>query len=459
MKILRRLSFSAPLALSISYLAACDGTQGAAKVEDVQSGAACSAPYTAVPTALRAEDVQLEHGMERAANRVKIAGACAAAERDPTLDAQSHTPEELERLRAEDPSWIAADGTRYEAMLVLPDGTAYGRKGAASERPNPDESNGFGAWIGELPTDEAVRAGIEELERNERATVHGVESENPFADADNLANGILGNSLSDDRRVRITSLTTLTDYPRRTIGALNQTSSAGFTSCTGTKVGPRHVLTASHCVLASDGSWTTSGWFHPGQTNNSHPNTNGTAVSWGGVYARDWRGGNSNRRWDYALLYLDDRQDSYNLGWFGVAWWNGGASYDGLSAYLYGYPSKTGGSDVSRCDASVLANNNCDGWMYGDIDVLDGNAFRSDEQLEYDIDTGPAQSGSSVWRNHSGLGHVTMGVHWGCASFGGCGPSGAPRNRAARFRQSMWNDICSWIGDVDSVWGSHSLCP
>lgn len=235
----------------------------------------------------------------------------------------------------------------------------------------------------------------------------------------------------------------------RTIGALNGTSSAGFTNCTGTRVGPRHVLTAAHCVLSEEGAWTTSGWFHPGQTNSTHPNTGGTAVSWSGVYARDYR---VSRRWDYALLYLQDRADSTALGWMGVNWWNSASSYDGLLASLYGYPTKTGSSDLRRCQASALTSKNCDGWMYGHSDVLDSNAFRGDEQLEYDIDTGPAQSGSAVWRNNN-----VLGVHWGCATWGGCSDTG--RNRAARFRQNMWDDVCGWIAEVDSAFGSHSLCP
>jgi V8-like Glu-specific endopeptidase len=411
---------------------------------------ACAASFDPVPWRFRADGLALGGGMERVAHPVKVASPCEAAMRDPDTEGRSTTPEALARLAEGDPSWRAANGTRYEAMLVLPDGTAFGRKGVApGARANPGEGNAFGAWMGDLPSDEAIQAGIDELESAQHEPAAD-DPPPPFSDRFRVP-GVLGDTLEDDRRIRITSVATLTSFPYRAIGALNQTSSAGFTGCTGTKVGPRHVITAAHCVLAEDGSWTTSGWFHPGQTNSTHPNTGGTAVSWSGVYARDWR---NSRRYDYALLYLADRADSYSLGWLGVVWWNSAGSYNGKTATLYGYPAKTGTTDVRKCKASVLANNDCDGWMYGDVDVLDSNAYRSDEQLEYDIDTGPAQSGSSV-RD----GNNVMGVHWGCAAFGGCGPSSAPRNHAARFRQSMWDDICSWIGEVDSAFGSHSLCP
>lgn len=406
---------------------------------DAPNVEACAVAVDAVPWQLTAKDVA-GLGLEPTTARVKVATPCEAATRDPAVALQNVTDDELARLGAEDPAWRAADGTRYEAMLVLADGTAFGRKGAAPDAKLPSDENRFGAFEGALPTDAMVQDAILRLERGEGDGVIGEEAPRKHT------RGILGDELADDRRVRVTSTTTLTGYPFRTIGALNGTSGAGFTGCTGTRVGPRHVLTAAHCVLSEGGTWTTSGWFHPGQTNSTHPN--GAAVSWSGVYARDYR---VSRRWDYALLYLQDRADSTSLGWMGVRWWNSASSYNGLLASLYGYPSKTG-SGTSDCQASVLSNKNCDGWMYGHSDILDSDAFRSDEQLEYDIDTGPAQSGSAVWRNNE-----VLGVHWGCAAFGGC--SGDGRNRAARFRQNMWNDVCSWISEVDSAFGSHSLCP
>lgn len=400
----------------------------------------CAVPYDAVPWALTAADVG-GRGLERVAARVKVASPCEAASRDPD-SALKLAPEEVARLRDEDRAWLAPDGERYEAMLVLADGTAFGRKGAAPDAPIPSDANRFGAWEGSMPTDAQVTEAIARLERGEG---DGVLGEAPPR---RHTRGILGDSLADDRRARVTSTTTLTSYPYRTIGALNGTSSAGFTGCTGTRVGPRHVITAAHCVLSETGTWTTSGWFHPGQTNATHPNAGGTAVSWSGVYARDWR---VDGRYDYALLYLQDRANSTALGWMGMEWFNS-SSYEGKYVSLYGFPSKTGTSDTRRCQASALSNKNCDGWMYGHGDFLDADAYRSDEQLEYDIDTGPAQSGSSVWRNNN-----VLAVHWGCAAFGGCDGSG--RNRAARVRQSMWNDVCGWIGEVDSAFGSHALCP
>lgn len=418
----------------------------------------CAAPATRVSSQLKASELVIGTGMEQAANPVKTAELCTAAGSD---DRPQFSEAELQKLRDDDKSWQAADGTRYEAMLVLTDGTAFGRRGAAPNQRVPDKINNFGGNAGdppaEFPSDEAVARGIERLEQNAEQEAGGASAEgppdsaNPFANSANLAPGILGSTLNSDRRLRVSNTTTLTSTNYRTIGALNQVASAGYTFCTGTKVGPRAVLTNSHCVLSAGGVWTTSGWFHPGQTSTTHPNTSGTAVSWSGVYARDWRG-SSNRRWDYAVVFLDDRADSYNLGWFGIAWWNSASNYNSLYTTVYGYPTWTSTLDEEKCKDSAVASKICDGWMYGHGAWLDSNAFRSDELLEYDIDTIPAQSGSPIFQSST---NTILGVHSGCPGFGGCGSS---RNLGARFRTSMWNDVCSWIASVPSAHGSHGLC-
>ena len=44
---------------------------------------------------------------------------------------------------------------------------------------------------------------------------------------------------------------------------------------------------------------------------------------------------------------------------------------------------------------------------------------------------------------------AVMAVHYG--------PNGS-YNAGARFRTSMWNDVCTWIADVPSAYGTHGLC-
>ena len=361
-------------------------------------------------------DVQAE-GLERT-YEVRLA---AVGEESRGMSEAFGLPESaLKRIRSKaeiDPSWQSKSGGRFEAMLVLEDGTAFGQRSLAIESPVPSETNGFGGYAGEI--------GL-----SERSV-------------------ILGGDLEDDRRFRTTSLNTLRSYPYRTIGALNNTQLPGWTGCTGTKIGPRAVLTNSHCVLDENGNWTTNGWWHPGQTRTEHPNAGGTAVRWSGVFARDWR---IHRKFDYAIIFLEDRANAVSLGWMGVNWWNGASSYNNQLVALRGYPARSSSLDSRKCNASPFASKNCGGWMYSDLAILSSSSFREggsdDDQLAYDIDTTAGQSGSAVYRVSN---NAILGVHWGY--FGG-----ASSNFAARFRSSMWNDVCAWIRAVPSQHASHSLC-
>ncbi len=363
--------------------------------------------------------------------------------------------EELKDLAIADASWYSPDGSRYEALLVLEDGTAFGRLGPATEHEEPGPGNNYGMNLG-ISNEEAFELAQASL-GEELMQDDGLQPGNPstFGTQTPILPGILGDDLDDDRRTR-RGAATMTNFPARTVGSLNTTTAPGFTGCTGTLVGPRHVLTVSHCVLSSTGTWTTSGFWHPGQTRSTHPNAGGTAVAWSGVVARDWRGG---REFEYAILFLEDRANVANLGWLGVAYWSGSSGYSGRNARILGYPSRSASNAWQHCKASPFASDNCGGWMYRDQQNLTSSSYISSGELRYDIDTSSSQSGSSVLTDVGSLGWVTLGVHYGCSNttpWDGCGGSGL--NRSSRFRSSMWNDVCSWIGSVSSAHGTHSVC-
>lgn len=418
-----------------------------------QQGSASTTPADLQLGQLEESGIELPEGFEPIESGVLLADLDA----DMVDEDDGLSPEALEDLAAADASWYSPSGERYEALLVLENGEAFGRLGTATEHEEPGPENNYGMNLG-ISDEEAFELALAHASLGEELSkTGGAEpgNTNVLAAETPVLPGILGDDLDDDRRTR-PSEASMTNFPARTVGALNTTSSPGFTGCTGTLIGPRHVITASHCVLSSTGVWTTSGLWHPGQTRTAHPNAGGTAVAWSGVYARDWRVG---REFEYAVLILEDRANVASMGWLGVAYWSGSSDYNGRNARILGYPSRSTSNAWQKCKASPFASDNCGGWMYRDQQNLTSSSFISSGELQYDIDTSSNQSGSTILTDVSSLGWVTLGIHYGCSSttpWDGC--SGSGLNRSSRFRTSMWNDVCSWITSTPSAHGTHSIC-
>lgn len=371
----------------------------------------------------------------------------------PKLDASR--VEEYRRAALADDVWYSADGKRYEA-LYIEHGRAFGRLGPAPDAPSDSlPAHGPSDVTNLMPSDEAIEAGLERLaamgELGPRDEAEGFPSYGDDLDSpgDPIGDGI-GVDSSDDRRLRYSNPLTLDNYPNRTIGAMSHNGNTGWGGCTGTKIAPRAVLTASHCLLSGEGettSITTNGYFNPGQT--AYEAVNGS-IRWSGAYLRDWR---IAFKYDYAIIFLSDSPSTVGLGWMNVAWYNSQSGYDSLGTiYNKGFPAgrhhPDGSVFVQTCKASPRSDKRCEGYMYGhhtgsDVDMYSGYL------LSFENDVSAGHSGGPVYAYFSGsnVPAILTVVSHGVLGSNARGP---------RFRTSMWNDICSWIGLKPSLHGSHA---
>lgn len=119
-----------------------------------------------------------------------------------------------------------------------------------------------------------------------------------------------------------------------------------------------------------------------------------------------------------------------------------------------GYPcgangaSSCGAISVQTCNASQRVDKRCDGWMYTHSTFMDTASFMAGDLLLLYNDVSKGQSGSAVWRSSTGGAPLIMGI---------VTHANGPGTRAMgpRFRQSMWDDVCSWIGQKPSAFGAH----
>ena len=360
------------------------------------------------------------------------------------------TPEEIEEaaeIAASEDEQLFEGG--YEAMLVFADGTAYGRVGAATDVPEvtPEQSVG-------LPDDYDPEAMAKELSEAEWILDHAEEllAHAPPEDTGTIfelsaeSPGPVPVILGADTRTPVTSNSTLTSYPWRTVGnVLYGSTDSDNGACTATKIGPRHAITAAHCLHDCAGTWSSPIWFSPGQEGNS--THNGGPRKMVARYART-----CSLSSDYGLLILADSSSFASLGWVGYGWWNDLDDYQGKLAYVRGYPKY-----YQTCTYSPRSDGDCGGYMYSQTRTLPSVSHTSG-YLYHRSDTSGGQSGNSLIYFLSGGSPITLGVHKrGNEPGSGATITASPvtYNIAPRMRSSMWNDICTWIGAWPSSYASH----